>query len=364
MPPLPFAPPTESPAVPPPPEAGADDEAAAADAAASGGVSMGLALAFLVVGLILGFFIGARSRQIVAKIKNVGKAMVSLSSLFKSAEAGGLDSAEAMKDGEDDEKETEEEGKEAELKDFLDEFLQLEETPGLDDHVDLEINPVIMHNIKKAKEAQRIQQQRAALAAEGLTEDEIETRLNDGDAPKIGGGKPKALSFLISLGARVEASRGAASEEAKKKEEMRRKQRNIKVFLSQTLNVDTATKAAGESAKGGRLKNALEVAKDTKLHPVGGTTMRRSLAAKTQAKSARNVYRANKTKVDEQLAAASPEGERRLATKKSATEIAEQLAEEEPEEAEDGAEGEEGADEEGEEGEEGDGEEDGEQLTA
>ena len=81
----------------------------------------------------------------------------------------------------DDEPE-EEEGKDADKeKDALEDFLQTEEVPGLDDHEDLEVSPVIMYQIKLSKDAQRLQMQREALAAEGMTEEEIEARLRGDD---------------------------------------------------------------------------------------------------------------------------------------------------------------------------------------
>ena len=61
----------------------------------------------------------------------------------------------------DSEAEEDDEGKKAEdEKDPLDDFLQTDEVQGLDDHVDLEINPVLMHNIKKAKDEERLRKRR------------------------------------------------------------------------------------------------------------------------------------------------------------------------------------------------------------
>lgn len=252
----------------------------------------------LIIGLMLGFLIGARTRQITAKMKNISKALASLSSLIRMAEAEAQDDGAAA--GDDNEME-EEEGKEPDKDDPLEEFLQTDECPGLDDHGDVEVNPVIMYNIKLAKDAQRLQQRREALAAEGLSEDDIEERLAGGVEVGGGGGggvRANPLALLISVGARVEATAGSSDIEAVKRSEMRRKQRNINVFLNKTLDIDTRTTPARDGAKGGKKQNAYDVARNTKLNPIGGSYHKRTIAATSQAKSARRIYRQNKNKLE------------------------------------------------------------------
>ena len=168
---------------------------------------------------LLGFVVGARTRQIVAKVKAIGKAVLSLNLLLKikDAAANGMDSAEATNDGEEDELE-EENKKDKDLEDeFLEDFLMNDEDTGLDDHPDVDINPVMMFNIKKAKELARAETQRALMAAEGLSEEEINERMLMGDAGQGQGDmRPNALAVLIAAGARVEAAKGATSEEMTK----------------------------------------------------------------------------------------------------------------------------------------------------
>ena len=112
------------------------------------------------------------------------------------------------------------------------------------------------------------------------------------------------LALLISVGARVEPPTGAKNDqEAQIKNELRRKQRNITVFLSKTLDIEPKAKPSSDAApsKGGKKKNAYEVAKDTKIHPVGGEREIRVQRATRQAKSARKLFRANKSTIDSEL---------------------------------------------------------------
>ena len=81
-------------------------------------------------------------------------------------------------------------------------------------------------------------------------------------------------------------------------------QRNINVFLTKTLEVDTSTtqpKERKEKGGGGRMKNAMEVAKDTKRNRFGGDGLTRSLNSIKHAKGARTVFRDNKALVDKEL---------------------------------------------------------------
>jgi len=300
-------------AAPPPPslpaplapgeDAGEDaGDLPSACASAADGQPIFIAIATLVVGLLIGFLIGVRSKQIAAALAKAAKAILSLPSLLKikAADAGaGLDNAEAMKDGEDEPDEEEMKNKDAE--ENFEDFLQTGELPGLEDHVDLEVNPVIMYNIKKAKDAQQQQVRRESLAAEGLTEDEIETKLLGGGAADAAGAKPNALAVLIAMGARVEPVKGGQSEDNVKRNEMRRKQRNINAFLSKTLDINTSITPNKEAGKGGQKKNALDVARDTKHNPYGNASMKRVSAAARNAKSARALYRKNKNSIQSML---------------------------------------------------------------
>lgn len=205
---------------------------------------------------------------------------------IKEAVAGMEDAKPA--DG-DEEEDAEKQAKDAE--ETLQDFLDTADAPGLEDHPDTDINPVFMYQIKLAKDHQRMQQQRELMAADGMTEEEIEARMLM-QAEGIGGvgeGKQNALAVLIAAGARVEATNNAQNEEALKKTELRRKQRNIAVHLSKNFGIETSTDKPVEGVKGKR--SAYMVALDTRLNPVGGPKMRREVEQITRAKQARVLYR-------------------------------------------------------------------------
>lgn len=265
------------------------------------GIGVPIAVIFLLVGLVFGFLLGARARQLAAKLKEVGRAMMSLTAVFKIKDSSAMQDAEAMQEGEQ-ENEEEANNKDAEEeKDPMADFLNLDEDAGLDDHPEIELNPVMMFQIKKAKDAQRIQKQREELAAEGLTEAEIDDRIADGATGGAGDGKPNALQVLIAAGARVEPVKGKTSEDAIKKTELRRKQRNIAVFLQKTLDIDTTVRSDKGGAKGGK-KSAFEVARETKTKPVGGDTLQRELKQHAYAKAARELLREHKKVIDAEMA--------------------------------------------------------------
>ena len=71
---------------------------------------------------------------------------------------------------------------------------------------------------------------------------------------------------------------------------MRRQQKNIQVYLQKTLELEDK-KAVDTNRKGGRGKNAADVAKETKLKPVGGDKYMREKRAVQQAKAARDIFR-------------------------------------------------------------------------
>jgi len=267
-------------------------------------MGIGIAIAFLFVGFIIGFLVGARTRQISAKLKAVGKAVLSLHLLLKIKEAMiGMDEAEAMNEGDDDDREDETGSDAKDGEELMDEFMNSDIVDGLEDHQDIEINPVILFQIKKAKEAQRLEKQKALLMAEGLTEAEADERMamNAEMGGGVGEARANPLAVLIAAGARVEAAKGATSDEMAKKIELRRKQRNVSVFIQKTYEIETKSKALDHSEKGsskGNKKSAFDVARETKYKPVGGETYTRELKAVVQAKSARDLLKAYKVKDD------------------------------------------------------------------
>ena len=102
----------------------------------------------LLIAFLIGVLVGARASQITAKLRAMGRAILSLRVLFREVTTmAGMEEAEAVagdddKEGEDDEEETLK-GKDGNI---LDEFMDLEET--VEDHPDLDINPVIIYHMK------------------------------------------------------------------------------------------------------------------------------------------------------------------------------------------------------------------------
>ena len=66
-----------------------------------------------------------------------------------------------------------------------------------DDHQDLELSPVMMYEIKKAKDKERAEKMRAALIADGLTPAEADERLLMAQEMGMGGGMG-SLEALLS----------------------------------------------------------------------------------------------------------------------------------------------------------------------
>ena len=107
-----------------------------------------------------------------------------------------------------------------------------------------------------------------------------------------------ALSVLISVGARVEATRGGDNADHQALMVRRRQQRNIDAYLLKSLDVeklrvggapDGAEPQPGGS--GSQKKTAYEVAVASADEPVGGTRLKRELRALSGAKIARLAYR-------------------------------------------------------------------------
>ena len=234
---------------------------------------MGVAVAFLLVGMILGFLLGTRGRQLAQSAKAMAMNMPAIWS-FKippkaeeSNDDEGKDENEALGGGDDERPD-----------DILEEFMARGIENGLDDHPDLEINPVIMYQIKIAKEAKRMEMARAALRDEGMTEEEVEERMllaSMGGANPVSAGKPSAFQVLIDAGARF-SSVSSGSNEAALIQERKRQVRTIGVFLEKERGIDTGKDDKGTKTKpntvldpkkaGERPKSAYQVAVETSEH--------------------------------------------------------------------------------------------------
>jgi len=266
---------------------------------------MGVAVALMLVFLILGFLIGTRARQVAASIKNVGAALKSFS--FKIPSLTPLQAAAAGAEGADDDERDDGDDDDNEID--LDKYVQpVEGDTVLADHPDLQISPVILYNIKKAKSELRLAQRRTALLAEGMSEQEadeqMELEMMSGSGGG-GGGKMNALAMLISVGARVEATGGSGSAEQQALQDRRRLQRNVDGYLNRVHGVEKLRVAdqknkATRDAEGNRIKTANEVAKETAVSRAGGLLYQREVANlrfATEARGQYRVYQAEQTKL-------------------------------------------------------------------
>ena len=271
---------------PPPPQLPAvapDEGSALAD------VPAGMAYGMVAAALLIGFLIGTRARQVLASAKVIGKAVRSFTIKIPPK----ADDGDKGDDG-DDEAEMEN----AQAREFsVEDYLNVEQS-GLDDHPDLHVNPVLMYQIKLERDRQRAEKARLERIAllgdvDGLTEEEINAKLAESEFTADAGPKTaNALATLISVGARTTAVASGASAESQLIAERRRQQRNIDVYLAKALDVNVKRGAPTKRyAKGGVLKSALDVAKETGVRAYGGEGYERVKRNPYVAKAARGIWR-------------------------------------------------------------------------
>lgn len=305
--PPPRAPPSPPPPTPPPPpiqplvspSAPSLDELEEACLAA-GFLSMGVAVGMMVAGLILGYLIGARDK---------------LMKWLKKLSAPKEDKAEEDKgaDGDEGDDAVEQDEETAQAEELLLNFMNGAWTSGLDDHPETEFNPILNYQIGKAKAKLREKKAiQALLMASGYDPNHMDTldpaaqkklleelKESGGDVKvagtvgsvagvsrKYGATKNSAL-ILHDAGARFKkgskakkAVAGGEDEEKKKAQEVRERLKTIDSHLAQVDDIDTAyvdskSRSTLSASAGGLQKNALEVAKSTKFTPYGGDHARR-----------------------------------------------------------------------------------------
>ena len=110
-----------------------------ADEAGGGSIGLGLAISFFFQGLLLGLLLGARTRQLATAVKDLPRALASLQELmFKRQAEEQHDDGAAEEVADNDGDGTDEPAS------ILERFLSTEHAYGLDDHIDVERNPIIM----------------------------------------------------------------------------------------------------------------------------------------------------------------------------------------------------------------------------
>jgi len=167
---------------------------------------------------------------------------------------------------------------------MLQEFMNLEQNPGIDDNPEMEFNPIFDYLIKRQKELDRIEFLRKRAEEEGTTLEELnETAVAPGQ-------RQNALATLISVGARVTPMFNAESAAAIAQKEARRRAKNIETYLTKTCEVDCATfKRDDKKRMGGKkVMSAYEKALSTQENRVDGV---RAKVEITAAKHSRDQLR-------------------------------------------------------------------------
>jgi hypothetical protein len=255
---------------------------------AADGMPMGVLIGVALACLLLGFVVGTRGRRMLAAVRAVASAIAK--ALAAAMQGQQAESSDAGADAGDNDVEADE-GEETKMDLDLNDFLSIE--PGLDLHPELEMNPVIMWQLKLAKEEARHDQVIKALQAEGLDEDEINARLMNAEMGGGGGAhiKQSALQVLVENGARTTSTAQGKNAEQAAMDNLRRQRRNVDVFLAKQYGVDTTF--AKVDAKQKRVESrdqhvsAAEKAADTGLNPYGGEQLKRSKMVVGMAMQAR-----------------------------------------------------------------------------
>ena len=261
------------------------------------GVTLGIVAAALVVGILIGY-LGGRRKAILEALKKAIEAAKA------SAAERELKKMKADGAGQDDkEEEEEDEAKKEEAQQLLEEFLNRSSAPGMDDHPQAFINPILMLQIKKKKEEVRRDKMYEKLLAsqnfeegylEGLTPEERRAKAEELLAEGTGGGalsggvgsvegvvrrwgaNTNSTRILVDAGATLVPGKGSAADDASQEEklviEVRDKLKQIDQHLNKHLEIDVAredrAKAANKRSNDGkRLKDALTVANETRSTP-------------------------------------------------------------------------------------------------
>jgi len=251
------------------------------------GLSIGVAVALGVVGFILGWAFGKR-KELLKMLKSL-----QMKRDMKAAAKAAVSGAGDQQQEEDDDRDEDEKAKEV-----MDDFLNRDAVPGLDDHPDTHVNRIMIYQVKQMKEQRRAEKALQDLLAaqnfepgylESLSKEErkkIEDSLiKDSGGVKSGGGvgsvagltrrwgsNVNATRILVNEGMRMAEQRSASdmSAEAKASQELREKMRNIDKHLATELEIDVSREldaAKRRSGQGLRASNALEAANATKVLP-------------------------------------------------------------------------------------------------
>lgn len=247
----------------------------------------------LLVGAILGFIAGTRGRQILASMTQAFSMVAALTLKIPP-------SAEGDEDGDDGRVD---EAMPTDLPD-IEEFLSTDVVSQIEDHPEVEVNPIILYQVKIAKEKAREERQAKYLAelrdkyiAEGLSEDEIVERLLEGGKAEEKQ-RQNALAMLISVGASVTPGAGRGNADSVALQDRRRQMKNVESYLANSHDIDVrkSKAVAKANASGVKMKNAYEIARETEFVSYDGGAHERSKGQPRVAKEARNLFREWKQK--------------------------------------------------------------------
>ena len=244
---------------------------------------MGLVAAIGVAMLLVGFLLGTRGRQILATAKVAHRALALLRGVRIPAPFDAADADDGQADDNDALNE------EAAGIPTLEDFLSTSGNTGLEDHPEMEFNPVLLYQVKVAKELERERKRQLALDA---LQDGAEGADSAGN--ELGGYKQNALSLLISVGARTLPVQSKDKAENSLVQERKRQQKTIDTHLFKERGIQAraaAVKGSKQPARGEKVKSALEVARETESIPHGGLSYQRSLRNTLTAKASRDTLR-------------------------------------------------------------------------
>lgn len=257
--------------VPSPPEAGTCGAAA--------GIGLPVMIAVVLVVAMISFALGLRARRLLAALR----------ALLVRARASG-DKGESDDDAE---KEEEEEATEQQLaeEDVVAHFLSQAETPGMDDHPEVMVNPVMLHNIRRAEVETRERLREEALLArqirEGASDEEVARWREEEIEPESVGSvlswRPRrwgtatnSSRILVNAGAKFTPIDDARGDEAQAAADLRLKTRNIYAHLERQ-GIDTTLRDESDVGAGRGLRvTALTKAKETAFKRVGGEEAQRA----------------------------------------------------------------------------------------
>ena len=207
---------------------------------------MGVLITCAVAGLIVGLFIGGFDK---------------IWRFLKRLAAAAAQEAAAAKGGDDDDQGLDDDDDEADkLPDVLESALITEVEPGLDDHADLVLNPIVLYQMRRLKEEARRKKLLEMIEAQEAGE----------EVPM--GKKKGQMKILSDLGALSWCGKQVAKGgDAARSQEIRDKMKQIDTHLQVVFEVDTTRASLPRKqmqAGAKKVQSASSLAEELKWHPL------------------------------------------------------------------------------------------------